>query len=176
MKGKEKRPTSLSVFELSLFAILGTLMYASKSLMEMFPNIHLLGLFIVSITVVFRAKALFPIYLYILLDGIFSGFSPFWLPYLYIWLPLWGASMLLPQNMPSKIKPLAYMTVSALHGLLFGIMYSPFSSWLFGVKPAPWIIAGFPYDVIHAVSNFGFGILICPFVALLKSAKRYYKK
>ena len=64
-------------------------MYASKMLMELAPNIHLLGVFTIAFTVVYRKKALYPIYIYVLLNGIFSGFSAWWLPYLYIWTILW---------------------------------------------------------------------------------------
>ena len=40
--------------------MLGAVMYASKVIMEIAPNIHLLGTFIVAFTVVYRRKALYP--------------------------------------------------------------------------------------------------------------------
>ena len=113
--GKSSR---LTVREIAIFGMLGAIMYASKLLLEIAPNIHLLGVFIVSFTVVYRQKALFPIYLYVLLNGIFSGFAVWWIPYLYIWTCLWGAVMLLPANIPRRIRPLVYMSVCALHGFL----------------------------------------------------------
>ena len=42
-------------------------MYASKMIMEVAPNVHLLGVFTVAFTVVYRKKALYPIYTYVLL-------------------------------------------------------------------------------------------------------------
>lgn len=75
--------------------MLGAVMYASKVIMEIAPNIHLLGTFIVAFTVVYRRKALYPIYVYVILNGIFCGFAAWWLPYLYVWAILWGAVMLL---------------------------------------------------------------------------------
>ena len=81
-------------------------MYASKLLMEFAPNIHLLGTFIVAFTVVYRKKALYPIYIYVLLTGIFYGFATWWIPYLYLWTVLWGAVMLLPTKIPPKFQPL----------------------------------------------------------------------
>ena len=65
-----------------LFAMLAALMFCSKKVMEGLPNIHLLGMFIMTFTVVFRKKALIPIYVYVFLDGLFGGFSMWWLPYL----------------------------------------------------------------------------------------------
>ena len=50
-----------------VFAMLGALMFASKKLMEALPNIHLIGLLVTVSTIVFRKKALFPIYIYVLL-------------------------------------------------------------------------------------------------------------
>lgn len=90
----------LSTRELTVFAMLGALMYASKMIMEVAPNVHLLGVFTVAFTVVYRKKALYPIYTYVLLNGIFCGFATWWLPYLYIWTVLWGVVMLIPNSIP----------------------------------------------------------------------------
>ena len=49
--------------EITIFAMLGAVMYASKLLMEVATNIHLLGVFTISFTVVYRKKALYPIYI-----------------------------------------------------------------------------------------------------------------
>ena len=40
-----------------ILAIFASLMFASKILMELLPNIHLLGMFIVLLTVVYRASS-----------------------------------------------------------------------------------------------------------------------
>ncbi len=111
--------------EITIFAMLGAVMYASKLLLELAPNIHLLGVFTIAFTVVYRKKALYPIYIYVILNGIFCGFAAWWIPYLYIWTVLWGIVMLLPENMPKKIRPFIYMAVCAAHGFLFGTLYAP---------------------------------------------------
>ncbi len=150
-------------------------MYVSKMLMEIAPNIHLLGVFTIAFTAVYRKKALYPIYIYVILNGIFSGFSSWWIPYLYIWTILWGAVMLLPQNMPKKLKPIVYMSVCAAHGFLFGILYAPVQAVLFGLNfqgMAAWIAAGLPFDLIHGVSNFFCGILIVPVISALNLAEK----
>lgn len=92
----------LTVKELCTFSMLGALMYASKLIMELVPNVHLLGVFTIAFTVVYRKKALYPIYVYVLLNGIFCGFATWWIPYLYLWTVLWGVTMLLPKKMPKK--------------------------------------------------------------------------
>ena len=80
----------VTVRELTVFAMLGAVMYASKMIMEFAPNIHLVGVFIVAFTVVYRKKAMYPIYVFVFVSGLFGGFSTWWIPYLYIWAVLWG--------------------------------------------------------------------------------------
>ncbi len=153
-------------------------MYASKVIMEILPNVHLLGVFVVAITVAYRKKALYPIYIYVFLNGLFSGFSMWWIPYLYIWTLLWGAVMLLPKNIPTKARPIIYMSVCALHGFLFGTLYAPAQAIMFGLDfkaTVAWIAAGLPWDFVHGVSNFFCGILICPIISVLKNSEKYIK-
>jgi len=165
----------LTIKETAIFGMLGSIMYASKFVMEMLPNVHLLGVFTVAFTVVYRKKALYPIYTYVLLNGIFCGFATWWIPYLYIWTVLWGAVMLLPGNMPKGIRPLVYMTVCAAHGFLFGTLYAPAQAFLFGLNfkgMIAWIVAGLPWDCIHGISNFLCGILIMPIISILNRAEK----
>ena len=160
----------LTIREMAVFAMLGALMYASKIIMEVAPNVHLLGVFTIAFTVVYRKKALYPIYTYVLLNGIFCGFATWWIPYLYLWTVLWGAAMLLPKRIPAKVRPLVYMLLCAAHGFLFGTLYAPAQALLYGLSfrgMIAWIVAGLPWDFVHGVSNFFCGILIVPIVKIL---------
>ena len=164
----------LSVKEIVIFAMYGAIMYISKILMELLPNIHLVGVFIVAVTVVYRQKAIYPISVYVFLTGLFSGFAIWWIPYLYIWVILWGFVMLIPQKTPSKIKPFIYMAVCALHGFLYGTLYAPFQALVFGFNleaTIAWIIAGIPWDIAHGIGNFFGGLLIMPIITVLKQTK-----
>ena len=159
-----------------LFAILADLMLVSKLIMEALPNIHPLGLLIAVVTIVFRKKALIPIYLYVLLDGLIHGFGVWWIPYLYIWTVLWGAIMLLPKNMPKRIAPFAYAAVCGAYGFLFGILYAPAQAWLFGLdfeQTLVWITAGLPFDALHGVSNF---LVALPTPLLVKVINKLLRK
>jgi hypothetical protein len=165
----------LTTKELTVFAMLGTIMYASKVIMEAIPNVNLLGVFVISFTVVYRKKALYPIYTYVLLNGLFCGFATWWIPYLYIWTVLWGAVMLLPKNMPKVIQPVVYMLVCSFFGFLFGTLYAPAQAVLFGLNlkgMIAWIIAGLPWDFIHGVSNFFCGILIMPIISTVRFVEK----
>lgn len=86
----------LKTREVAIFGMLGALMYASKVFMELLPNVHLLGVFTISFTLVYRKKALYPIYTYVLLNGLFAGFATWWIPYLYLWTILWGVTIFAP--------------------------------------------------------------------------------
>lgn len=169
----------LTTRELTVFSMLGAVMYASKVILEFAPNIHLLGVFTIAFTVVYRKKALYPIYIYVLLNGMLSGFSAWWVPYLYIWTVLWGVVMLLPKRMPRLVQPAVYMVVCAVHGFLFGTLYAPVQAMMFGLSlegMLAWIAAGLPWDFLHGVSNFFCGALIMPIVSVLRAAQRYAQK
>ena len=131
--------------EIAVFAMLGSVMYASKIIMELAPNIHLVGVFTIAFTIV------------------------------YLWTVLWGAVMLLPINLPKKIRPIVYMAVCAAHGFLYGTLYAPAQAILYGFslkQTIAWIIAGLPFDCIHGISNFFCGILIVPIISALRIAQR----
>ena len=166
----------LTVREIAVFGMLGGVMYASKVLMDVFPNIHLLGMFTMAFTLQYGKKALYPVYIYVLILGLFSGFAAWWVPHLYLWAVLWGVTMCLPRNLPLKIRPIVYMAVCAGHGFLYGTLYAPAQAVLFGLDVQgmiAWIIAGLPFDLIHGISNFCAGALILPLVSVLRTAETY---
>jgi len=194
----------LNVREIAIFGMLGALMYASKILMDAFPNIHLIGTLITAITIVYRRKALYPIYVFVFLTGFLHGFANWWIPYLYIWTVLWGMVMLVPQKkaggreqrgkLPaenvdvaclsgknswrSRLRPLIYMSVCAAHGFLYGVLYAPVQALMFGLNfegMVAWIVAGLPFDITHGISNFCCGALIMPIVSALRMAERSWQ-
>ena len=164
----------LTTREVAVFAMLGAIMYASKMIMEIAPNVHLLGTFVIAFTLVYGKKALYPIYVFVLLTGVYAGFATWWVPYLYLWTVLWGVTMLLPKNMPKRIKPLVYMMVCAMHGFLYGILYAPAQAFFFGLNwegTIAWIMTGLPWDFLHGISNFFCGMLILPIARALRIAE-----
>ena len=151
--------------------MLGAMMFLSKIIMEALPNIHLLGMFVMTFTVVFRKRALIPVYIYVFLHGLYYGFNVWWVPYLYVWTVLWAVTMLLPQNMPKKAAFIVYPAVCCIHGLAFGTLYSLLFCPLMGMNfegMLGWIAQGLYFDVIHAAGNLILGTLVYPFSQLLK--------
>lgn len=161
----------ITLKEIVICTILGTVMFATKVLMAALPNIHLVGMFIIVFAFVFRAKALLSIYLYVILEGLFFGFTPWWVPYLYIWTILWGVVMLLPKRMPIKVQCVVFPAICCLHGLFFGALFAPVQALMFGMnfkQTLTWIAAGLSFDILHAVGNLCAGMLAVPLVKALK--------
>lgn len=174
---KSTKNKGLSIYEMSLFAMFAAIMFMSKKLMEVLPNVHLLSMLIILLTVVYRQKALIPLYIYIFLDGLFAGFAMWWLPYLYVWTVLWAVTMLLPKNMSKTAQIIVYPIVCGLHGLLFGVLYAPMQALMFSLsfeQTVAWVIAGLPFDAIHGASNFIVGFLIYPLKNLLLKLNEKY--
>lgn len=173
-----KQNKKITVKEIAVFGMLGALMYASKIAMEVLPNIHLLATFVISMTVVYRKKALYPIYVFVLMLGLFNGFNMWWIPYLYLWTVLWAVVMLLPKNMSRKKSVIIYSVIAALHGFLYGALYAPAQAIMFHLNfegMVTWIITGLPFDAIHGASNFFCGLLIVPFIELLSKINKLTK-
>ena len=162
---------------IAVFSLLGTLMYLSKLVMEFLPNIHILALLIITFTVIYRWRAIFPIIVFVMLTGLLNGFGVWWLPYLYIWLPLWAVTLMLPKKMPAKIAMPVYMTVGALHGFLYGVLYAPAQALLFGLDfkgTVAWIIAGIPFDITHGIGNLLACTLVLPLAIPLKKVSERF--
>ena len=163
----------LSTREIIVFALCGAIMYLAKMLMELVPNVHLTGVFVIVFTIVYGAKALYPIYIFVFLTGLFSGFAPWWIPYLYIWTVLWGVVMLLPKS--SRVPSYVYMLICALHGMLYGMLYAPVQMIVYGMSfegIIAWIVAGLPWDAVHAAGNFFCAVLIRPLASAIRRIEK----
>lgn len=161
----------LTTKEIVIFGVLGAIMFCSKLIMESLPNIHLLGMLTMSYTIVFRKKALYPIYINVLLTGIYAGFNIWWIPYLYIWTILWAVTMVLPRNMPKALKCVVYPIICCMHGLFYGTLYAPAQALFMHMDlkaTIAWIVAGFPFDAIHGAGNLVLGTMIYPLSELFR--------
>ena len=61
-----------TVKEIIIFGMLGALIFVSKLITEALPNIHLIAVFIVSFSAVYRKKAIYPIKKYTKTKNILS--------------------------------------------------------------------------------------------------------
>ena len=163
--------------DIVILALLSALMCIGDFALEWLPNVHLVGVFIVVTTIVYRGYALLPIYVYIIIQGIVGGFGPWWIAYLYVWAVLWGGIMLIPRKASPKIRYVLYVVVCSLHGFLFGVLFAPTQAAMFGLDfkgALTWIAAGIYFDILHGVGNLVLGaLLIYPMVKILQHTEKY---
>lgn len=144
------RDKGLPLRDLLVLSMLAALMFCAKFALQNIPNVHLGAVFLIVATLRFGIKTLYMVFVYIMLEGLFFGFSIWWVPYIYIWAILVLA--VLPQR---KHKSLLLLSVTgALHGYLFGAMCAIVTAVIGGLHAgfAFWV-SGIPYDLIHGTSN-----------------------
>ncbi len=177
-RGRRKKAL-LTVYEIAVFGMLGALMMVSDLIMNIIPNVHLVGVMIVVLTVTYRWKALFPIYVYVLLIGLSEGIGTWWIPYLYVWTILWGMVMLLPRKMPKWLAPVVYAIVCGLHGFGFGFWWIPsqmvFMSFTLEQALVWWEFGFFTADIPHGIGNLVGSTLIVPLVTLIRKLDKRLK-
>ena len=69
--------------------MLGALTFGAKFVMSGLPNIEPVSLMVMVYAVVLGAKALYPIYIYVMLEILVYGLGDWNVMYLYIWPLLW---------------------------------------------------------------------------------------
>jgi len=174
--GNEKTKQKLSLHEMTVFAMLASITFCLKKVMEPLPNIHPVGMFVMVCALAYRVKGLVPLYTYIVIEGLFYGFSITWMPYLYSWVTLWGITMLLPKKMPNGARVVVYPAVCALFGLAYGVFTAPVYAWYFGMPIGKYIMGGLLYDGYHTAGNLAAGLLVLPVVETLRKADKSLHK
>ena len=161
----------LTVGEICLFGILGAMTFAAKYVMSGLPNIEPVSLMVMLFAVTFSVKAIFPIYLYVLLEILFFGLGLWNINYLYVWAVLAVFAWLLRP----MTHPLGWAMLSGVFGLLFGALCGIVDIFIGGWEYAltKWI-SGIPYDLLHCAGNFVIALLL--FVPLRELLQKLYAK
>lgn len=158
-----------------IFALLGALAFLGDIIFEGLPNVHPVAVLIAAYTVVYGCYALIPMYVYVFLIGFSWGFGAFWLPYLYVWLPLFLLIHIIPRRWPTVLRAVLYSVVCTLHGLFFGVLWAPAQALMLGFnfeQTLAWIATGLTFDIIHAVGNACASLLILPIVRILRMLEK----
>ena len=143
--------------EVALFGVLGGLTFAAKVAMMSLPNIEPVSLLVMVFAATFGKKALFPIYVYVLLEFALFGFGLWSAAYLYVWALLALAAWLL-RNMRSS---LGWAVLSGGFGLLFGLLCAPVYVLTGGPAFAlSWWLSGIPFDLTHCAGNFALALVL----------------
>lgn len=151
------RAKCLNVREVVLFGVLGALMFALQVVMSPLPNIEPVSLLVMLFAVTFGWKALYPVYIFVVMEILFYGFSLWNVYYLYIWAILVVAAILLRK----QESVLLWAILSAVYGLLFGALCGIVDVFIggFSYAAAKWV-SGIPFDVTHCIGNFVMVLLL----------------
>lgn len=141
-------------------------MFAAKLALAALPNINMNALFIILSTVFFGWKALYSVFVYIMMEGLIFGFGMWWLSYWYLWPTLVLIAMLMRKNDSALIWAVA----AALYGLCFGALCSIPYLFIGGWEMAlSYWVSGIPFDLMHGASNAVLSfLLLLPLYRLLR--------
>ena len=167
----DKKKVRLPLGEVTLFGVLGAIMFALQVAMSGLPNIEPVSLLVMVYAVVFGRKCLYPIYVFVVMEILFFGIQMWNINYLYVW-----AILALAAWMCRDMKhSLAWAILGAVFGLLFGALCAPVYLFSGGLAYAvSWWISGIPYDLAHCAGNFVMALLL--FVPLRKLLETLYAK
>ena len=161
----------LTVREITLFGILGAMTFGAKYVMSGLPNIEPVSLMVMVFGAVFGKKAVWPVYLYVLLELLFYGLGTRNIMYLYIW-PLLAAAAYCLRAMEGI---LGWALLSGGFGLLFGALCIPVDVVIGGMGYAvtKWV-SGIPFDVTHCIGNLVMALVL--FVPLRNLTEKLYRQ
>lgn len=156
--------------EAALFGVLGGLTFAMKLALAALPNIEPVSLMVMLFAVTFGRRALYPLYVYVLLEVLVYGSGLWNIYYLYIWLILVAGAWLLRR----ETHPLAWALLSGGFGLMFGLLCAPVDAAIggWGYAMARWA-SGIPFDLLHCAGNFVVALVL--FTPLRHLMERLYQ-
>ena len=160
-----------SLREIVLFGMLGALTFAMKLAMAGLPNIEPVTLTLLVYGAVFGWKALYPMYVYVIMEILYFGLGTWNICYFYIWLIPVATAIFLRKMQPALVWALA----AGVFGLLFGALCGIVDIFIGGLGYAvsKWI-TGILFDISHCVGNFLMALIL--FVPLRNLVAKLYKK
>lgn len=148
-----------TVKEITLVGLMVAVIEVCKAALTFLPNIELTTFWIILFTLFFGKRIIMAVPVFILLEGCIYGFGLWWVMYLYLW-PLLAVVTCLFRKQDSVWF---WSVLSGIFGLLFGLLcaipYVIIGAVDSGITNGlyagfTWWVAGIPWDIIHAVSNF----------------------
>lgn len=162
--------------EICLYGILGAVLFVSKFAMSFIPNVEPVSLLLIIYTLIFGMKAIYSLTTYVLLEFLIYGFGFWSIAYLYIWLILMIASIIISKITNNNMNTLLWASVSGMFGLIFGALYIPLYVVSMGFEAAIiWWFSGILFDVIHGVANFTLCIILFKPITNILSKLQQYK-
>lgn len=141
----------LKTFDIVLMGFLGAIAYISQLVLSYLPNIEIVSILFLVYTKVYGKRALFSIYIFVILEGLLHGFGSWWFMYLYVWAVLFIIVMIFRKNN----SMIVWSIINAAFGLSFGALCSISWSLMYGIGSGfAYFISGIPFDITHCIGNF----------------------
>ena len=151
MSSASRKAGKLTVRELCLLSLMAALMFAAQLALSGFANIHVTAPLIIVCCAVFAWKALYAVFLFVMLEALVWGLGLWVISYMYLWPLLAFAAILMHKN----DSPLVWAVLAAVHGLAFGagcaVPYLFIGGWEMAFS---YWVSGIPFDLIHCAGNF----------------------
>ena len=166
--------SQLTVRDLALYGILIAVMEVAKHSLDFLPNVELISLLVILFSLQLGRKTVILTTAFTLIEIFFWGVHTWVVMYLYVW-PLLCFVTLRMKGLQKEPHANVYFAVlSGFFGLFFGALCSLVYLVIGGPATAlSWWIAGIPYDLIHAGSNFVICLVLYqPLYGLLEKALR----
>lgn len=143
----------LSVRELVLFAILGSILTVGQVAFGFLPNIEIVSFLIILFTLIYEKKAIYSVMVFVILEGVFYGIGPWWFGYICIWPTLVLLTLLLRNWLKEDFLRLSIFSAgfAILFGALFALPYVLIGNFTYALT---FWINGLPFDLIHMVGNY----------------------
>ena len=159
-----------AIRDITQTALCAAIMFALQVALSVLPNIEIVSLLVILYTLVLRRKAIYVIYIFAMLEGLYYGFGLWWVSYLYVWTIL----ALITHLCRNSESPLLWAVISGAFGLFFGALVAIVYLFVGGPKMAvSFWIGGITFDLIHCAANFAVClVLFNPLKKALEWARR----
>ena len=140
-----------------LFGMLAALTFALQVVMGPLPNIEPVSLLVMLFAVTFGWKALYPVYIFVVMEILYYGINVWNIYYLYVWTVLAVAAIFL-----RKVQhPVWWAMLSGVFGLLFGALCGIVDIFIggFSFAVSKWTM-GIGFDITHCIGNFVIALVL----------------
>lgn len=160
----------MKIKDIALLGMLGSILFITQVVLAFLPNIELVSLLVIVYTQKYQKKALYTIYIFALLEGLFYGFGIWWIMYLYVWTILWFIVLCFRKN----TQAFFWALVSGAFGISFGALCSVPYFIIGGIRGgfAYWV-SGIPFDIPHGIGNFIIALALYRPITCLFQKSRY---
>lgn len=147
----------MKIRDIVMIGILSAILLVAQVGLAFIPNVELVSLLIILYTKIYKSKALYIIYVFVMLEGIIYGFGLWWINYTYVWTVLFIIVLLFRKEEAT----LFWTIICGFYGLLFGALCSIPYFFMGGIPSAfAYFVSGIPFDIMHGIGNCAVAIVL----------------